>query len=76
MDFKTNAKCSDCAAAITDAVKRKFPDAKLKMDLESDDKVLQVHGIPEDSEHASQVESAILEAGFKGSWLTRGVENK
>lgn len=76
MDFKTNAKCQDCVAAIKREVHRKFPDAELQLDLESADKVLHVHGVPEDSEHAAQVESAIKEAGFNGSWLTRGLENK
>lgn len=76
MIFKTNAKCQDCVAAIEKEVNRKFPDAKLKLDLESTDKVLHVHGVPEDSEHAAQIESAIKEAGFEGSWLTRGEENK
>ncbi|MCH5228905.1 MAG: hypothetical protein J1F12_02790 [Muribaculaceae bacterium] len=76
MQFKTNAKCSDCEAAIIKEVQRKFPDAKLKMELQNTDKVLHVHGIPEDSEHAAQVEAAIKEAGFEGAWLTRGLENK
>ncbi|MCH5235313.1 MAG: hypothetical protein J1E16_08445 [Muribaculaceae bacterium] len=76
MDIKTNAKCQDCVAAIKQAVKRKFPDADLKLVLETTDKVLHIHGLPEDSEHAAQVESAIKEAGFQGSWLTRGLENK
>lgn len=76
MDFKTNAKCQDCVAAIKREVHRKFPDAKLELDLEDADKVLHVHGIPEDTEHAAQVESAIQEAGFQGAWLTRGLENK
>lgn len=76
MEFKTNAKCQDCVSAIEKAVKHKFPDADLKMELESTDKVLKIHGIPEDSEHAAQVESAIKEAGFQGAWLTRGLENK
>ena len=76
MDFKTNAKCNDCVASIQKAIHRKFPDAELQFDLENADKVLHVHGIPEDSEHASQIESAIKEAGFSGSWLTRGEENK
>lgn len=76
MKFKTNAKCAGCSAAITDAIKKKFPDAELSLDLESADKVLHVHGVPEDSEHAAAIESAIQEAGFKGSWLTRGEENK
>lgn len=72
MKFKTNAKCQDCVSAIKLAVKRKFPDADLKMELENTDKVLEIHGIPEDSEHAAQVESAIKEAGFEGAWITEG----
>lgn len=76
MDFKTNAKCQDCVAAILRKVHSKFPDAELNLELESTDKVLHVHGVPEDSEHAAQIESAIKEAGFEGSWLTRGLENK
>ena len=76
MDFKTNAKCQDCIDAIKKAVERKFPDADYKLELETTDKVLHIHGIPEDSDHAAQVESAIREAGFEGSWLTRGLENK
>lgn len=72
MQFKTNAKCEDCAASIKKAVLRKFPDADIKLELETSDKLLDIHGIPEDSEHAAQVESAIKEAGFQGSWITRG----
>ena len=72
MRFKTNAKCEGCAEEITRAVKRKFPDAELKMLLETTDKVLEVHGVPEDSEHVAQVESAIKEAGFQGAWITEG----
>ena len=76
MRFKTNAECNHCEATIMKAVADKFPNAELKFELENDDKVLHVHGIPEDSEHTGKVESAIKEAGFEGSWLTRGVENK
>ena len=76
MEFKTNAGCQKCVKKITEAVNKKFPDAVLKLDLENADKVLHVHGIPEDSEHAAQVEKAISEAGFEGAWLTRGLENK
>lgn len=76
MQFKTNAKCNGCVNEITKAVKQKFPDAELSLDLQTADKVLDVHGVPEDSLHASMVESAIKEAGFTGTWLTRGVENK
>ena len=70
MQIKTNAKCSDCVADIKQAVRRKFPNADLKLELETTDKVLHIHGLPEDSEHARQVESAIKEAGFEGSWLS------
>lgn len=76
MDIKTNASCQNCVAAIKQAVLRKFPNADLKLELETTDKVLHIHGLPEDSDHAAQVESAIKEAGFEGSWLTRGEENK
>ncbi|MCH5231351.1 MAG: hypothetical protein J1F43_06100 [Muribaculaceae bacterium] len=75
MKLQTNAKCQDCVAAIKTAVKRKFPDADLRMELETTDKVLHIHGLPEDSTHAAQVESAIREAGFQGSWITDGDEN-
>lgn len=71
MRFKTNAKCSDCMADIITAVRRKFPDAELKFELENSDKVLQLHGIPEDSKHAAQVESAIKEAGYQGAWISQ-----
>ena len=71
MKFKTNAKCQDCMADIIKAVKRKFPDADLKFELENTDKVLHVHGIPEDSNHAAEVESAIKEAGFDGAWVSQ-----
>lgn len=71
MDIKTNASCTVCVAAIKEAVKRKFPNADLRMELETTDKVLHIHGVPEDSEHAAQIESAIKEAGFEGSWITR-----
>ena len=76
MDFKTNARCKDCVAGILKAVHSKFPDAELNLDLENADKVLHVHGVPEDEQHAAQIESAIKEAGFQGAWLTRGFENK
>ena len=76
MDFKTTAKCSDCVAAIKETLKRKFPNEDIKLELEDTDRVLHVHGLPEDTLHARQVEDAIKEAGFEGSWLTRGLENK
>ena len=76
MTFKTNARCSGCVDKIISAVKQKFPDAELKLDLQSADKVLHVHGIPEDTENVASIESAIKEAGFTGAWITRGLENK
>lgn len=57
-------------AEIQTAVRRKFPDASLKFELQNTDNVLQIHGIPEDSDHAAQVESAIKEAGYDGAWLS------
>ena len=76
MKFKTDANCEHCMVAIQKAVNERFPNADLKFEIENSDKVLHVHGVPEDSEHAAQIESAIAEAGFKGTWLTRGLENK
>ena len=75
MDFKTNAKCAGCSHAIKGALKTRFPNATFDLDLESADKVLHVHGIPEDSEHASQIIKTIEETGFKASWLTAGLVN-
>ena len=71
MDFKTNAKCGGCSTAIIGAVNNKFPDAELSLDLESADKVLHVHGIPENSENAALIEKTIQETGFQGSWIKR-----
>ena len=71
MQFRTNAKCQGCSSAIINGVKNRFPDAELTLDLSSADKVLHVHGIPEDAEHAAQVEKAIQESGFSGAWITR-----
>lgn len=76
MKFKTNAQCEHCMASIEKAVRNKFPDAELKFEIENTDKVLNVHGVPEDSEHAARIESAIKEAGFEGAWIERGLENK
>ena len=76
MKFKTNAVSTDSVLAITKAIKEKFPNASLEFNLQSDDKVMHVHGVPEDEEHAARIESAIRESGFDGAWLTRGIENK
>lgn len=69
MKFKTNARCAGCRTAIFDAMSKKFPNAEWSMDLDSEDKILEVHGIPEDAEHAAQVVKTIEETGFKGSWI-------
>lgn len=69
MKFKTNAKCAGCESAILKAVNAKFPDAQWSMDLNDVDKVLEVHGIPENAEMAAQVEKTLAETGFKGSWI-------
>ncbi len=69
MKFKTNAKCGGCQTAILNAMQSKFPNAQWSMDLNSVDKILEVHGLPEDAEHAAQVEKTLEETGFKGSWL-------
>lgn len=69
MKFKTNAKCGGCSTAIIGAVKNQFPDAELSLDLESADKVLHVHGVPETSENAALIEKTIVETGFQGSWI-------
>lgn len=69
MKFKTNARCAGCKTAILSAMNNNFPNAEWSMDLENVDKVLEVHGIPEDSEHAAQVLKTLKETGFDGSWI-------
>ncbi|MDE6577856.1 MAG: heavy metal transport/detoxification protein [Muribaculaceae bacterium] len=75
MQFKTNAKCAGCSGAILDAMRSRFPNAEWSLDLNTADKVLQGHGIPEDAEHAAQVIKTLEETGFKGSWITQGETN-
>ena len=69
MKFKTNAKCEGCSSTILSAMNSKFPNAQWSLDLDTADKVLEVHGLPEDTEHSRQVEAAIAETGFNGSWI-------
>lgn len=76
MQFKTNAKCSACVTDIQNKISSKFPNQEISAELSDVDNVLHVHGVPENSENASRIESAIKEAGFEGAWLTRGEENK
>lgn len=75
MQFKTNARCQGCSAAILKAMSDKFPNARWSMDLESADKILEGHGLPENAETAAQVEKTLAETGFKGSWIERGDNN-
>lgn len=72
MKFKTNAKCGGCSTKILSGVRSKFHDMEWSMDLENADKVLECHGVPDDSEKARQIEAAIAETGFQGSWLPAG----
>lgn len=69
MKFKTNARCGGCRKTILDEMNRRFPNAQWEMEVETADKVLQCHGMPENSEEAAKVEAAIAETGFKGSWI-------
>ena len=69
MDFKTNAKCQGCVAAIIEAARKQFPNARYDLDLDSVEKVLHVHGIPENRENAARIEQAIQATGFNGSWI-------
>lgn len=69
MKFKTNARCGGCKTAILQEMNKRFPNAEWDLDLESADKVLEAHGVPEDAEMAARVVKAIEETGFKGSWL-------
>lgn len=69
MKFKTNARCAGCRTAIIDAMSKQFPNAQWDMDLNSADKILEVHGIPEDADHAQQVIKTLEETGFHGSWI-------
>lgn len=71
MQFSTNARCAGCQSAILGAMNKKFPNAQWSMDLDNADKILEVHGIPEDAEHAAQVIKTLEETGFKGAWIQR-----
>lgn len=71
MQFKTNAKCAGCSSAILNAMQTKFPNEKWTLDLNTADKVLECHGVPDDAEKAAQVIKTLEETGFKGSWITQ-----
>lgn len=51
------------------AVEQRFPNMEWSMDLESADKVLECHGIPDDAAKAAEIVKTIEETGFKGRWL-------
>lgn len=69
MQFKTNAKCVGCENAILDKMNQQFPNYRWSMNLEHVDKILECHGVPDDSEKAAQVLKTLEETGFKGSWI-------
>lgn len=71
MKFKTNAKCAGCSTAILGAVRSRFPNQEWSLDLSTEDKVLEMHGVPDDAEKAAQVVKTIEGTGFKGSWITQ-----
>ena len=71
MKFKTNAKCAGCSSAILGAVRSRFPNQEWSLDLSTEDKVLEMHGVPDDAEKAAQVVKTIEETGFKGAWITQ-----
>ena len=73
MKFKTNARCQGCKATIMNHIENRFPNMKWTMDLDSVDKILECHGVPDDSAQAAEIEKAIAETGFKGSWLPAGM---
>ena len=75
MKFKTNAKCAGCSTTILGAVRAKFPNQEWSLDLNSADKVLEMHGVPDDAAMAAEVEKTVAETGFKGSWLRQGENN-
>ncbi|MDE6409217.1 MAG: heavy metal transport/detoxification protein [Muribaculaceae bacterium] len=69
MKFKTNAKCAGCKTTILNHLQSKFPNENWSLDLENTDKVLEMHGVPDDEARAREVENAVAETGFKGTWM-------
>lgn len=69
MKFKTDASCGHCKATILKTMQAKFPNAEWSLDLDHADKILEVHGLPENEETAAQVEKTLQETGFQGTWL-------
>ena len=75
MKFKTNL-APDSVLAIKNKLQERFPNTALQVELDNAEKILHVHGLPENDLQAAIVEDAIRQTGFEGSWLTRGEENK
>lgn len=69
MKFKTNAKCGGCSATILKAVRSRFPNQEWSLDLQTADKVLEMHGVPDDAATAAEVEKTVAETGFTGAWI-------
>ncbi|MDE6716554.1 MAG: heavy metal transport/detoxification protein [Muribaculaceae bacterium] len=69
MRFKTNAKCEGCKTTILNHLQSRFPNENWTLDLENSDKVLEMHGVPDDETQAREVEAAVAETGFKGTWM-------
>lgn len=69
MKFSTNARCAGCSTAILNAMNEKFPNAKWSLDLDSADKILESHGIPDNADEAARVLKTLEETGFKGAWI-------
>ena len=69
MEFKTNAKCEGCSSKIIAGLKSQFPNAEWSLDLDTADKILHCHGLPENAETAASVVKAIEATGFRGSWI-------
>lgn len=69
MLFKTNAQNEADKALILDRGNKNFPNTQWDLDLEHEDRLLHVHGIPEDAERAAQVIKTLQQTGFNGSWI-------
>ncbi len=69
MKFKTNAGCARCKAKILESMQSHFPNMEWSLDLDNADKMLECHGIPDDSEKAAEIIKTLEQTGFKGSWV-------
>ena len=56
-------------------MRSRFPDQEWSLDLSSEDKVLENHGVPDDDRIASEVLKTLEETGFRGSWIKSGDNN-